>query len=108
MSKALFGHPVREAFPDTVLSKSQEYEWHKKFLNSWTCIEDDPHSGCPKTSTKDDSPDQILQIVKSSQRLSYSTIEKTSIRTPINVSVKKVDTSQVVLIRSTRSATINT
>ncbi len=53
-----------ESFLSIVLSKSQVYEWHKKFWSGWTFVEDDPRSGCSKTSTKNDSCDWVLQIVK--------------------------------------------
>ncbi len=63
-----------EAFPDTILSKSQVYKWYKKFQSGRTSIEDDPHPGCLRTSTKNDSCDWVLQIVKSDRRLGIQKI----------------------------------
>lgn len=46
---------VQQAFGDSAMSRSKVFEWHKRFKEGRTLLEDDPRHGRPSTSITDES-----------------------------------------------------
>ena len=52
------------------MSRSQIFEWHKRFLEGREIVEDDERSGRPVTSSTDENIKIINEIVRNDRRLS--------------------------------------
>ena len=60
---------IRRVYGDDSLSRTQCYEWLRRFKSGRESIEDDHRSGRPSTSTDDVHVSQIDQVVHSNHRL---------------------------------------
>ena len=54
---------LQKAYGESVLSKTQVYEWYKAFKDGRETVEDAPRSGRPSTSTNDDNVEKVKEIV---------------------------------------------
>lgn len=54
---------LQKAYGESVLSKTQVYEWYKAFKDGRETVEDAPRSGRPSTSTTDDNVEKVREIV---------------------------------------------
>ena len=61
---------LKEVFGDNCMSRSQIFEWHKRFLEGREIVEDDERSGRPVTSRTDENIKIINEIVHNDRRLS--------------------------------------
>ena len=61
---------LKEVFGDNCMSRSQIFEWHKRFLEGREIVEDDERSGRPVTSRTDENIKIINEIVRNDRRLS--------------------------------------
>jgi len=46
---------LKEVYGEDVMSRTQIFEWHKRFKNGHEKVEDDPKSGRPSTSKTDEN-----------------------------------------------------
>lgn len=60
---------IRRVYGGNSLSRTQCYEWFRRFKSGRESIEDDHRSGRPSTSTDDSHVSQIDEIVHSNRRL---------------------------------------
>lgn len=65
---------LKEVYGDECLSRSQVFEWYKKFKEGREDIEDDPRPGRPRTSKTDDNIEKVCEIVRKDHRLSIRAI----------------------------------
>jgi hypothetical protein len=56
---------LQKVFGDETTSRTRTYEWYRRFKDSQTSTEDDPHSGRPSTSTDNDSIERVQAVIRS-------------------------------------------
>jgi hypothetical protein len=61
---------LKEVYGDNVMSCTQVFEWHKRFMEGWEEVEDDEHLGRPSTSKTEEKVEKISEIVQQDQLLS--------------------------------------
>lgn len=54
---------LQKAYGESVLPKTQIYEWYKAFKDGRETVEDAPRSGRPSTSNTDDNVGKVKEIV---------------------------------------------
>lgn len=54
---------LEKAYGESILSKTQVYDWYKAFKDTRETVEDMPRSGRPSTSTTDDNIKKVKEIV---------------------------------------------
>ena len=65
---------LKEVFGDNCVSRTQVFEWHKRFVEGREVVEDDERSGRPVTSRTDEKIQKINKIVRRDRRLSVRMI----------------------------------
>ena len=60
---------IRTVYGDNSLSRTQCYEWFRRFKEGRELVEDDHRSGRPSTSTDDFHVNQVNELVRSNRRL---------------------------------------
>ena len=60
---------IRTVYGDDSLSRTQCYEWFRRFKEGRESVEDDHRSGRPSTSTDDFHVNQVNELVRSNRRL---------------------------------------
>lgn len=65
---------LKEVFGDNCMSRTQVFEWHKRFVEGREVVEDDERSGRPVTSRTDENIQKINKIVRRDRRLSVRMI----------------------------------
>ena len=65
---------LKEVYGEDVMSRTQIFEWHKRFKNGRKEVEDDPKSGRPSTSRTDDNIARVKQLVRNDRRLTVRMI----------------------------------
>jgi hypothetical protein len=60
---------VRFAYGDTASKKSAVYEWYHRFKNGQETLEDEPRSGRPSTSRKDENVAKVKTLVRNDRRM---------------------------------------
>ena len=60
---------LQQACVEDCLSRTQCYEWYKRFKSGRTSIEDDPKSGRPSSSTGDDHIEKVRSVIRENRRL---------------------------------------
>ena len=63
-----------EVYGEDVMTRTQIFEWHKRFKNGREEVEDDPKSGRPSTSKTDDNIARVKQLVRNDRRLTVRMI----------------------------------
>lgn len=61
---------LKQVYGDGCLSRTQVFEWHKRFKEGRDEIEDDPRSGRPSTSTTPENINKICNVIRKDRRLS--------------------------------------
>jgi transposase len=72
---------LTEVYGDQCLSRTQVFEWFKKFKEGREYVGDDPKSGRPSTAKTQENVEKVARIVRGDRRLS---IRATSELTNIN------------------------
>ena len=67
---------LQKAYGESVLSKTQVYEWYKAFQDGRTTVEDMPRSGRPSTSTTDENIKKAKEIVLQNPHVSVREIAR--------------------------------
>lgn len=67
---------LEKAYGDSVLSKTQVYEWYKAFKDGREIVEDLPRSGRPSTSSTNDNVEKIKEIVLENRHASVREIAR--------------------------------
>ncbi|KAL4126147.1 hypothetical protein QTP88_010376 [Uroleucon formosanum] len=62
---------IKTAFGEYSLSRSVTFEWYKRFKDGRQSTDDDPRSGRPSTSRKDDVVEKIEEKVRNDRRLTF-------------------------------------
>ena len=65
---------LTEAYGDVTLSRTMVFKWHKAFKEGRENVEDDPRSGRPITSTKDENVEVVRAVMAKDRRLSVRMI----------------------------------
>ena len=65
---------LTEAYGDVTLSRTMVFKWHKAFKEDRENVEDDPRSGRPITSTKDENVEVVRAVMAKDRRLSVRMI----------------------------------
>ncbi|GFU66188.1 protein GVQW3 [Trichonephila clavipes] len=60
---------LKQTYGELFLSRSQEFRWHKSFLEGRKHIEDEHHSGRPSTSKTDANIERVNTVLRSDRRL---------------------------------------
>jgi len=56
---------LQRVYGEHSLSRTQEFRWHKSFLEGQEQVEDEPCAGIPSTSKTDDSVERVRSFVRS-------------------------------------------
>ena len=78
---------LKEVYGEHVMSKTQVYEWHKRFKSGREEVEDDHKSGRPSTAKTPDNINRVNKLVRSDRRLTvrmmaeYLSMKRESVRT---------------------------
>ena len=71
---------LTEAYGDATLSRTMVFKWHKAFKEGRENVDDDPRSGRPISSTKDQNVEVVRAVIEKDRRLSVRMIaEETSL-----------------------------
>ncbi len=68
---------LKNAYSDASLSRTNVFDWHKRFREGRTSIADDPRSGCPSDSKTDENVEAVSQLLQKSGRLTCCGIADT-------------------------------
>ncbi|XP_055691098.1 protein GVQW3-like [Lutzomyia longipalpis] len=79
---------LKEVYGADCLSKSQAFEWHKKFRDGWESVEDGPRPGRPSTARSEENIERVRQIMEDNPTLSIKAISR-MIELP-NESVRRI------------------
>ncbi|UYV77612.1 GVQW3 [Cordylochernes scorpioides] len=61
---------IKEAFGDAVLSHSRTFEWFSRFLKGREKVNDDQHTGRPRSLGCEKNKLKIKELIKSNRRIS--------------------------------------
>ncbi|UYV69538.1 hypothetical protein LAZ67_6003924 [Cordylochernes scorpioides] len=61
---------IKEAFGDAALSRSRTFEWFSRFLKSREKVNDDQHTGRPRSLRCEENKLKIKELIKSNRRIS--------------------------------------
>ncbi|UYV69545.1 hypothetical protein LAZ67_6003933 [Cordylochernes scorpioides] len=61
---------VKEAFGDAALSRSRTFEWFSRFLKGRESVNDDQHTGRPRSLRYEENKLKIKELIKSNRRIS--------------------------------------
>lgn len=97
---------LTEIYGDQCLSRTQVFEWFKKFKEGREDVGDDPKSGRPSTARTRENVEKVARIVRGDRRISIrsiselANINKESVRQILHddLDMKKVCTKVVVVI----------
>ncbi|EZA58146.1 hypothetical protein X777_01874 [Ooceraea biroi] len=67
---------IQEAFKEEALSRTQVYEWFRRFREGRMSLEDDPRSGRPSTSHTDENVDLIRQTINQDRRMTIDMLSE--------------------------------
>lgn len=67
---------LEKAYGESVLSKTRIYEWYKAFKEGREIVEDNPRSGRPSTSSKDENIEKVKEIVLGNRHSSLREIAR--------------------------------
>ena len=67
---------MTEVYGDQCLSRTQIFEWFKKFKEGWEYVGDDPNSGRPSTAKTQENVEKVARIVRGDRRLSIRAISE--------------------------------
>ncbi|UYV80548.1 hypothetical protein LAZ67_19000537, partial [Cordylochernes scorpioides] len=73
---------IKEAFGDTALSRSRTFEWFSRFLKGREKVNDDQHTGRPRSLRSEENKLKIKELIKSNRRIS---IKDLSLETGLSV-----------------------
>ena len=65
---------LKEVYGEDMMSRTQIFEWHKRFKHGREEVEDDPKSGRPSTSKTDRNIERVKQLVRNDCRLTVRMI----------------------------------
>lgn len=65
---------LKQVYGEQSLSRSQVFEWHRRFKEGREDVEDDEHSGRPRTSRTDEKVKKIRKIVKEYRGISIRAV----------------------------------
>ena len=65
---------LTEVYGDQCLSRTQVFEWFKKFTEGREYVGDDPKSGRPSTTKTQENVEKVARIVRGDRRLSIRAI----------------------------------
>ena len=63
---------LQQAYGDDAMSRARCFEWHSRFKNGRTSLEDDERSGRPSTSTSPEIVHEVERIVQEDRRTTIS------------------------------------
>ncbi|XP_025266745.1 protein GVQW3-like [Camponotus floridanus] len=69
---------LKEVYGSECLSRTQVFEWCKRFKEGREMTEDDPRSGRPLTSKTEDNIEKIGKLIRENRRLSIRTLAEVS------------------------------
>ena len=67
---------LTEVYGDQCLSRTQVFEWFKKFKEGREYVGDDPKSGRPSTAKPQENVEKVARIVRGDRRLSIRAISE--------------------------------
>ena len=67
---------LQQAYGDDCLSRTQCYDWYRRFESGRTSIEDYPKSGRPVTSTNDDQIENVRAVIRGNRRLTVREVSE--------------------------------
>ena len=67
---------VEKAYGESILSKTQVYDWYRAFTNGRETVEDMTRTGRPPTSTTDDNIKKVKEIVLENRNASVREIAR--------------------------------
>ena len=67
---------LTEVYGDQCLSRTQVFEWFKKFKEGREDVGDDPKSGRPSTAKTQENVEKVARIVRGDHRLSIRAISE--------------------------------
>ncbi|UYV82055.1 hypothetical protein LAZ67_21000606 [Cordylochernes scorpioides] len=89
---------VREAFGDAALSRSRTFEWFSRFLKGREKVNDDQHTGRPRSLRCEENKLKIKELIKSNRRIS---IKDLSSETELSVGLcHQIVTKDLDMIRT--------
>jgi hypothetical protein len=65
---------LQQAFGETALSRSKIFEWHSRFKNGRTSIDDDPHTGRSSTARTNQTVDRVNAVIRRNRCLTIRKI----------------------------------
>jgi hypothetical protein len=70
---------LKQAYGENRLSRTQCYEWYKRFKSGRTSTEDDPKYGRPSTSTDDTHVEKVRAVICENRRLTDRDVSEVGI-----------------------------
>jgi hypothetical protein len=67
-------YKMLQAFGETAFSWSKTFEWHFRFKNGRTSIDDDSHTGRPSTARTNETFDRVNAVTRGNRRLTIGEI----------------------------------
>ena len=67
---------LQQAYGEDCLSRTQYYEWYRRFKSGRTSIEDDPKAGRPSSSTGDDHIEKVRSVIRENRRLTLREVSE--------------------------------
>ena len=68
---------LKTAYGDACLSRTSVFEWHKRFREGRTSLEDDPRSGRSSDAKTEENVEAVRQLLQKSRRLTCRGIADT-------------------------------
>jgi hypothetical protein len=65
---------LKRAYAELALSRTQDFRWHKAFLDGRENVEDEPRPGRPCTSNTEENVTKMKDLVRSDRRLTVRMI----------------------------------
>ncbi|UYV82734.1 hypothetical protein LAZ67_22000693, partial [Cordylochernes scorpioides] len=85
---------IKEAFGDAALSRSRTFEWFSSFQKGWEKVNDDQHTGRPRSLRWEENKLKIKELIKFNRRISIKDLSSEtglSVRLCHQIATKDLD-----------------